>query len=299
MSALKVIRPLAIGAAQVIASNVPEDDYPAWVTGTSYDLDVRVVHEHLVWRSAVAANAGNNPTASPDKWVKVGTTNRYKAFDASVSTQTAQAGSITYQLRMGQSITAVALLNLTGATSVRVRVVDATLGEVYDRTVTIRRAPVEAGWWSWFFGERRVPTQAIFQGIPGLPGADVHIEIAGTADLAVGVIAVGSQREFSMGVQMGARVGIQDYSRKDRNEYGDLIVVQRGFAKRASFSLMLRASEVDALQQFLADVRAQPCLWIGSGRYEATTIYGPYKSFEIAINYFDYSDCDLELEGLT
>lgn len=299
MSALKVIRPLTIGAAQVIASNVPEDDRPAWAAGTSYDLGERVVHEHLVWRSAVASNIGNNPATSPDKWVKVGATNRHKAFDASISTQTARAGSITYQLRVGQAITAVALLNLTGATSVRVRVTEPTLGDVYDRTVTIRRAPVESGWWAWFFGERRAPTQAIFQGIPGLPVADVHIEIAGTADLAVGVIVVGSQREFSMGVQMGARVGIQDYSRKERNEYGDLIVAQRGFAKRATFALKLRAMELDALQLFLADVRAVSCLWIGSGRYEATTIYGPYKSFEIAINYFDYADCDLELEGLT
>ena len=299
MSALKVIRPLTVGAAQVIASNVPEDDYPAWSMGASYAIGDRVVHDHLVWRSAVAANSGNNPATSPDKWVKVGVTNRHKAFDASVSTQTVRAGSITYQIRPGQSISAVALLNLTGATSVRVRVSDTTLGDVYDRTVTIRRTPVESGWWAWFFGERRTATQAIFQAIPGLPGADVYIDITGTADLAVGVIVVGNQREFSMGVQMGARVGIQDYSRKDRNEYGDLIVVQRGFAKRASFSLMLRAAEVDALQQFLSEVRAVSCLWIGSGRYEATTIYGPYKSFEIVIPYYDYSQCDLELEGLT
>ena len=75
--------------------------------------------------------------------------------------------------------------------------------------------------------------------------------------------------------------------------------MERAYAKRASFSMLLRAGEVDAMQRFLSDVRATPCLWIGSSRYESTTVYGFYKSFDITISYFDYSDCDLELEGLT
>lgn len=38
---------------------------------------------------------------------------------------------------------------------------------------------------------------------------------------------------------------------------------------------------------------------IASERFEATTVYGIYKSFDIVLSYFDYSDCELELEGLT
>jgi len=98
---------------------------------------------------------------------------------------------------------------------------------------------------------------------------------------------------------MGARVGIQDYSRKERTDFGDVVLVERAFAKRASFQLLLRAAEVDSFNDFLASVRATPCLWIGSQRYESTTVYGFYKSFDIVIAYFDYSDCELELEGLT
>ena len=113
------------------------------------------------------------------------------------------------------------------------------------------------------------------------------------------MILLGQARQFSMGVKLGARVGIQDYSRKERNDFGDVMVVERAFAKRASFSLLLAAGEVDALYQFLSEVRASPCLWIGSNRYESTTVYGFYKNFDIVISYYDYSDCELELEGLT
>ena len=100
-------------------------------------------------------------------------------------------------------------------------------------------------------------------------------------------------------LKMGARIGIQDYSRKERSEFGDVMLVERAFAKRASFSLLLTADEVDSFHQFLSEVRATPCLWIGSRRYESTTLYGFYKNFDIVISYFNYSDCELELEGLT
>ena len=177
--------------------------------------------------------------------------------------------------------------------------IDPTFGVVYDKTVSLALTPLAPGWWAWFFGERRAPTQTLLQDLPSYPGADILIGITGTAELAVGVILLGQARRFSMGVKLGARVGIQDYSRKERNDFGDVMVVERAFAKRAGFSLLLAAGEVDALYQFLSEVRATPCLWIGSKRYEATTLYGFYKNFDIVISYFDYSDCELELEGLT
>lgn len=303
ISALTVVQPLAITAAMLVESNVPESDYPEWSAGATYAKDARVIlaAQHKVYQSLADANTGNNPTSTvlPAKWVEVGPVNRWKAFDKSVSSQTAQANSISYRLKLGRAVTYLAALNLKGATRMRVRVVDSTYGTVYDKTVSLARLPVAAGWWGWLFGERRAPTQSLFTDLPSFPAADVLIDIDGTADLAVGVILLGQARSFSLGVRMGARVGIQDYSRKERNEFGEVVLVERAFAKRASFSMLLRASEVDAFHEFLASVRAIPCLWIGSSRYESTTVYGFYKSFDIVISYFDYSDSELELEGLT
>lgn len=296
---LKVVKPMVVTPAMVIDSNVPEDDYSAWSSGTTYADKARVIKAHKVWQSIGGSNLNNDPESTPDKWQEVGYTNRYKVFDKSVSSQTTKASSITYQLRMGVAVTSLAALNVKGATSIRVYVIDPEYGTVYDKTIVLTRVPVTSGWWNWFFVDRRVPTQALFTDLKGLPQSDVYVEITGGTDLAVGVILLGQLREFTMGVRMGARVGINDYSRKERNEYGDIVVVERAFAKRANFSMLLRASELDALQMFLADVRATPCLWIGSRRYESTTVYGFYKSFDIVISYYDYSDCDIELEGLT
>lgn len=303
INTLTVVKPTVITPAMLVSSNVPETDYAEWASGTTYAKDARVIvaAQHKVYQSLADSNTGNNPAAAaiPPKWIEVGPTNRWKAFDKSVSSQTAQATSISYRMKAGKAVTHMAALNIAGATSMRVRLDDTTYGVVYDKTVSLASVPLEAGWWAWFFGERRAPTQAIFADLPSFPAADVLIDLEGSSDLAVGVILLGQPRTFSMGVRRGARVGIQDYSRKERNEFGDVMLMERAFAKRASFSMLLRAGEVDAMQKFLSEVRATPCLWVGSARYESTTVYGFYKSFEIAISYFDYSDCDLELEGLT
>jgi hypothetical protein len=117
--------------------------------------------------------------------------------------------------------------------------------------------------------------------------------------LSVGVILIGQQLTFGLGIKYGARVGIQDYSRKETNEFGDTVLVQRAFAKRANFDLFIDAAEVDLLQTTLSDIRATPCLWIGSNAFESTTIFGFYKNFDILINYPEHADCELEIEGLT
>lgn len=303
ISTLTVVRPLNVTSPMMISSDVPEDDYPEWNSGTTYAKDARVIvlSLHKVYQSVIDGNIGNNPSASGSagKWLEVGNTNRWRPFDRSVSSQVKQADHISYRIRPGEAVTSLGLLNVTGATSIRVQVIDPTFGTVYDKTTEMSPIPVAVGWWEWYFGERRTPTQTLTQDLPSFPAADILIDVEGTVDLAIGVILMGQLRAFSMGVKTGARVGIQDYSRKERNEFGDIELVERAYAKRASFQMQLQSSEVDSFNEFLAGVRATPCLWIGSNRYESTTIYGFYRSFEIVLSYYDYADSDLDLEGLT
>lgn len=301
-SSLIVVSPMDVVPSMLVSTNVLENDYAEWSNATNYSKGQRVIvaAQHKVYQSSADSNTNHSPTeVGSSFWTEVSPTNRWKAFDKSNSTQTARANLISYRLTPGRAVTALSALNLTGASSIRIRVIDPVNGTLYDKTTPLSGRMLRSTWWDWFFGPRTDPKLSIASDLPPAPDADILIDIEGAADLAVGVILMGELRTFSMGVQMGARVGIQDYSRKERNEFGDTILVERAFARRANFQLKLKATEVDAFYSFLADVRATPCLWIGSERFEATTVYGIYKSFEIVLSYFDYSDCDLELEGLT
>lgn len=299
--ALTVVKPVTMTTAMLVSSSVPETDHAAWSSGTTYALAARVIltSTHKIYESLQAANLNHDPITSPTWWIEVSPTNRWKVFDTSNSTQTAQATSISYRVTPGIAITSFAALNLTNATSIRVRLVDATYGTVYDKTTDLLAIQPEPEWWSWFFGLRTPPELSVATDLPAYPTADLLIDLTGGASLAVGVFLFGQTRQVGLGVNLGANIGIQDYSRKETNEFGDTVLVQRAFSKRASFDMLLDRADVDPTASFFTSVRAVPCLWIGHKDYESLVIYGIYKDFQITIAYTDYSDCTLDLEGLT
>jgi hypothetical protein len=170
---------------------------------------------------------------------------------------------------------------------------------VYSKTVSLSPLPASPDWWSFFYGVRSKPTQDVRLDLPSYADCVIEFELFGGENLSIGTLLLGQLRAFGLGIQYGARVGIQDYSRKETNDFGDVVLIKRSFARRANFDMLLRKDEVDSLQAFLSDIRATPCLWVAAKDYEATTIYGFYKNFDILISYPEHSDCSLEIEGLT
>ena len=300
---LIVVNPIEItdGMLYGAGTNVPETDYSAWSSGTTYAAGARVIltSTHKIYESLQAANLNKNPVTEALWWIEVSPTNKWALFDGSISTQTEQATHIKYTITPGETVNALAALNLTSATSVVVKITSALLGVVYNKTVDVSPVPATSTWWDWFFGIKRAQTQCVLVDLPSYPDATIEFDLYGGASLAIGVLLIGQQRAFGTGIRYGAKVGIQDYSRKEKNDFGDTVLIQRAFAKRADFEMTLESGEVDSLANFLTDVRAVPCLWVGSTQYESTTVFGFYKNFDILISYPTSSDCSLQIEGLT
>lgn len=298
---LTIIKPVTITSAMLVSSTVPETDYAVWNSGTTYGPTDRVIltSTHKVYQSAAAGNLNNNPATSPTLWTEVSPTNRWKVFDTSNSTQTEQGLNMSYTLRPGQSISALAALNVVGCFDVRIRITHPTLGTLYDQTTQLLTLPASGDYWEWCFGERTAPPLLVATDLPGILGCDVIVDFTGTTELAVGVLMVGDQKTLGEGVRQGARVGIQDYSRKETNQFGDTVLVQRAFAKRASFDIPILAEFVDEAIDYLTSIRAVPCLWIGSRRYNSTVIFGFFKEFDVNIAYHAVSECSISIEGMT
>ena len=59
-----VVRPTPINDANFVSSNVPENDFPEFASGTTYALGARVIVTtgyHRIYESLVASNTGNFP----------------------------------------------------------------------------------------------------------------------------------------------------------------------------------------------------------------------------------------------
>ena len=303
---LKVLQPTTLVDSMLLSTNVPENDHPTYSSTTTYALGARVIviATHKVYESVQAGNVNKDPATSPTWWLEVGPTNRWKAFDTSNSTRTlAPTGTtptkITYVIKPGKAIDSVAFLSLKNATAAYVKLVDPVYGVVYETTRNL--APLTGGsaWWVWFFGQRTTVSQALFFDIPTFPNATMTLELTGTTDLAVGVIIFGQTTSVGFAVQIGARVGNRSYSRKEFNEFGDVTLKKGLNSKRMNLSILVYAGQVDSIQEFFESIDATPCLFTGTTKYGAMQIFGFYEDFETLINYQDYSDCEVQIQGLT
>lgn len=310
MTALKVLTPVTVTSA-MLTSNVPEPatgdtpDPAAWAVGTTYALGARVhvASTHMIYESVQAANLGNDPTADTTAtwWVQVSVTNRYRMFDQRNSSQTTRVGGIDVTVTPNDVASGLALLNLSNVTSAVVTMTDPTEGTVYDQTHALQDPPTVGDYYEYCFDPIVMADSLVLTDLPSYRFASIRVQfLAGVSDVAgVGVMALGRVLEIGIGVQMGARVGIQDYSRKEANAYGDYTIVQRAFSKRASIEMWVPRAQVDSVQNALAALRATPAVWIANDYYKSLVVYGFYKDFDITIAYHDYSVLTATIEGLT
>lgn len=310
MTALNVLTPVMVTSA-MLTSNVPEPatgdtpDPAAWAVGTTYALGARVhvASTHMIYESVQAANLGNDPTTDTTAtwWVQVSATNRYRMFDQRNSSQTTRVGGIDVTVTPNDVASGLALLNLSNVTSAVVTMTDPTEGTVYDQTHALQDPPTVGDYYEYCFDPIVMADSLVLTDLPSYRFASIRVQfLAGASDVAgVGVMALGRVREIGIGVQMGARVGIQDYSRKEANAYGDYTIVQRAFSKRASIEMWVPRAQVDSVQNALAALRATPAVWIANDYYKSLVVYGFYKDFDITIAYHDYSVLTATIEGLT
>lgn len=296
---LKVIKSVTVTDSVLTATSVAEADYATWLVGTTYALGDRVILNHLIYESLQAGNTGKAPATETLWWVEVSATNRWKLFDLSSTTQTLIDAADYYELTPGQAVNAMSLINITGVLTVRVRLTDPSFGVVYDQIADLTDVPSEATWYAWFFEPRTEQTQFIVSDLPSYPNATLRVDLTSSGAAYVGGLVFGVQRSIGMGVQQGVRLGLQDYSRKERNDWGDTVLVQRAYSKRATVNMLLSNDELDNAYNLLVDLRATPCLWLISDSYTSLSLFGFFSNFEITISYARYSDVSLDLESLT
>jgi hypothetical protein len=296
---MRIIKPVEVTPAILTSSNVPETDYAAWSAATAYAVGNRVMYNHRNYE-ALVAHTGANPetdTSDPPKWLDLGANNRWRMFDDKVGSLTEQTGSIAVELQPGAVINSIALFNLLGR-SATVTLTDPVDGIVYQRTVSLVDAGV-ADWYEWFFLPIGRQTDFVLLDLPAYGTATLSVTIDNASDTAsVGHLVMGRQAELGVAVY-GSGVGITDYSRKETDAFGNSVVVERSFSKRAEFDVVVETPQIGRVQRMLAGLRAQPVVWIGAEGYESTFLFGYYRDFQISISGPSVSDASITVEGLT
>ena len=299
---MNVIEPITITDAILTSTNVLENDHAVWLVGSTYAVGDRVImiSTHRIYESVVAGNIGVNPSTNitNSHWINIGATNRWKAFDKLISDPVVRASPITYTLTGGTLMDGVALFGLVAAT-VRMKVTDPVDGVIYDVTRDIVDNSGVFDGWSYAFTPTAFETQDIFTDVPLYSVAVLEITVSGSGTINVGQIVIGRNHQLG-DTNSGTSIGIEDFSKKDRDQFGNAILVKRAFAQTARFNFTFPTDGTRRVAGILARLRATAAVYhAGDDTAKfATTVYGFYRDFDIPLT-TTISFATLEVEGLT
>jgi hypothetical protein len=143
-------------------------------------------------------------------------------------------------------------------------------------------------------------TDVLFSDLPKYPNAIMNITITTTTGQTAlcGVCYIGHKLEAGV-TGYGMQLGIQDYSVKTQDDFGNYQIVERSYSRKVSLLMRVDNEAVDALHNFFAGYRSIPAIYIGATTYGASYVFGFYKEFNIEIPHNAFSVCSIEIEGLT
>jgi hypothetical protein len=301
-STLRLLQPIAVTDAVLTASSVPETDYAAWAAGTTYAAGARVIAGHRTYESIASGNVGHSPAATPDRWLDVGPTNRWAMFDQALGTATT-AAEAAITLQPGSAVNGLALLDVDAGT-VRVQTpgYDRTQPVTPGKAVTFLDLSVAAG---------ASITVTVGRGVAAFPSVWDDAEVwndaepwfdtitagGGNGDVSIGTLLLG--RVVDLGVtEASPTAGIRDFSRKEVDDFGEVTVVERAWAKRMGAKALIRTEALDLVAGRVAAVRARPSLWIGDDEVDSLIVYGFFTSFSVEVGE-TVSKLSLAIEGLS
>lgn len=252
---------------------------------------------HDVYESLVGTNTGNAPAISPNHWIRVDSTNRWRMHDNSMGSQTANSNSIANVYEAKQIIDAIALMNISAA-SIQVTVTDATEGVVYDQTFSGIAPISESSFYAWGFEPIVRVTDMIISDLPPYLNADIALTMTDTGGTVLcGNCVMGKIRDFG-GTSYGMGMRIDDYSIKSKSTFGLYTITEGAYSRRLDAMVYVDAGAVDAVFNLLAAYRAIPAVYVGSSLYGSSIVFGFVTSFNPVVQYVTQSLMKIEVEGL-
>lgn len=253
---MRMIERADITPGMMAYSNVPENDAPDWSATTTYQQGDRVIYEHRVYESVQGANAGHTPGA-PDSltwWLDTGATNRWRAFDGTLSPSTTMPDEVVYRITMTGRMDAVAVFGLIGS-SISVVVKDGSGAIVSQSDRPLMTTRTITGWWDYFFAPFSVNPSVVFWDLPLFTGYSVEITILG-ATASVAEIIIG--KTIYLGETLTeTTMGFRDFSIKERDAWGGWSVVQRGYSRAIDFRFSLPQEDVSRVFAAVTKNRAK------------------------------------------
>lgn len=278
------------------------ESYALWNAATNYSIGAIVTRsaQHALYKRLTNGVTATAPESDPTNWIFYGPMNYWAMFDESNTTVSSNPDNFSFWVYMpSDKVADTVMFDNVDADNIRLTVFNAADVVLYDVTISLGRRGAP-DWWEYFFSPWVYARTAVFTNLPPLTGLKFAATVTKVgATPSAGTCVFGAAKSLGF-AQYGATTGNVDYSKKEADDFGQVVLVKRAYSKRMNVQVELPNTKLDEVNDFLAQIRATPVVWLGAGNlYNSLVIYGFYRSFETVISYPQHSMCSLEIEGLT
>lgn len=296
-----ILKPINYTFAQVTANTaLPENDFPAWASATSYTVGTKVIRAttHRIYQNLIAGVDATVPENAPSRWLDVGPTNAYAFMDGYSSTITSKLYNLSFTIAPGQRISSIALINVVGET-VFITATNNGAEQIYNKTITMDATQV-ATVYDWFFEEFEQKPDHVEVDFPeAYNNPVITVTVAGNSTVSIGRLALTKAYEIGE-VEYGAGIGIKDYSVTTTDVNNVKTLTKKQNSKLMNFRVVLNQSETNRVNKLLRTLSSVPCVFVGVNAedYEYTIAHGFYQDFKIILPLPKINYCDLVIEEI-
>jgi hypothetical protein len=258
---------------------------------------------HLIYvciQAHTAAGGAQSPTATGSLyWEVQQSTNRWKVFDQYIGDPSTRADSASWVINVADVVNSVALFGLSAA-SVQVVMLDTDSVERYNETIVLDDNTGVVDWFTYWFSPTVRRTNLVLTDLPPYADATVTVTVTDTGEtVSVGQLIVGLFE--SLGETMDqVDLGIDDFSRKERDVFGRFSITERDYADTMALSFVTDTSRLNYINTRLAGRRSLPTVYAVDTRYldNEYVIYGFFPTMQPLARHAEVSEIRIELEGL-
>lgn len=276
--------------------NAATDTYE--VSATSGGSSIATSGTQSGTHSVISSPNKGSALSDATKWIDLGPTNPWGMFDQKLGTLTTNTDTIEVTVTPTGRATALAMFGLD-AVSVTVTVTDSIDGVVFGPTeYALSNSDNVSDYYDYCFEPIIRKTELMVDGIPPYVGPDIDVVIDNTGSSAVcGNLVAGSLRTIGATIY-GSGFGIIDASVKQEDDFGNIELVERTYRSTASLDVIVDRLLVDEVKRVLSSRRAIPTVYIGTGEYDATLIYGFPRNWSVSVDHYQKSRLSIDLESL-
>ena len=273
--------------------------YRTFILSSTAGLDdiVTELATHSLYKSLAAGNA-DNPLTDATKWKYIGKTNKFKMFDYTRNDVTTAPGSLTIVLTPGKRVNSVALKGIQA--NAFTLSVSSGGGVVYSKSGTLNTR-ITTTWSEYFYGEFTTLKSLAFFDIPLFTDSIITVTLTATSgSVAISTAVIGSFVELGQTLT-NARNDILNFSKVTRDADNNAILVPLRNIPKSKQQVLVDKSSIGKVVQLRDKLNGKPAIWYGlsnpnDGYFDAVSILGFYRNFELELGEGGKSIINLELE---